>query len=105
MAFRAEPAATLIWPMGNITDTTPTYTWNAVSTATWYNLWVNGPSGNVINLWFSAAGAGCSSGTGTCSATPPTTLALGNHTWWIQTYSSAGHGPWSSGKAFTVKEG
>jgi hypothetical protein len=95
-------AATLVSPSGTITDTTPTYTWNAVSNATWYDLWVNGPSGNVIKQWYTAAQAGCAGGTGTCTVTPPTTLSNGSHTWWIQTWNSAGYGPWSGGLSFMV---
>jgi hypothetical protein len=95
-------AATLVAPSGTISTTTPTYTWNAVSTSTWYYLWVNGPSGNVIKQWYTAAQAGCASGTGTCSVMPSTTLANGSHTWWIQTWNSAGDGPWSAGMSFTV---
>lgn len=61
----------------------PTYTWNHVSVATWYYLWVNGPSGNVIQQWYTSSQANCN-GT-TCSVIPATTLAGGTHTWWIQT--------------------
>lgn len=95
-------AATLISPSGNITDTTPTYTWNAVSNATWYYLWVNDSSGNKIKTWYTSAQASCTSGTGTCSITPSTSLVLGDSKWWIQTWNSAGHGAWSSTKNFSV---
>ena len=94
--------ATLTTPSGIITDTTPSYTWNAVSDSTWYYLWVNDASGNVIKKWYSATAAGCSSGTGTCSVTPSTTLNVGNHTWWIQTYNTVGYGAWSNGLNFTI---
>jgi hypothetical protein len=96
------PAATLVSPSGTSCDTTPTYIWNAVSSATWYYLWVNGPSGPVIQQWYTAAQAGCASGTGTCAIAPATTLATGNHTWWIRTWNSSGYGPWSASKSFTV---
>ena len=96
------PAATLVSPNGNITDTTPTYTWNAVLGSTWYYLWVDDSAGNVIQQWYTAADAGCASGIGTCSVTPTTTLAFGNATWWIQTWNNAGLGPWSSGMTFTI---
>ena len=98
----APPAATLISPAGNITDNTPTYTWNAVSGSTWYYLWVNDSTGNRIKQWYTAAAAGCSSGTGTCSVTPATVLNSGAGTWWIQTYNSSGYGPWSAGKNFNL---
>jgi len=97
-------AATLVSPSGSITNTTPAYTWNAVldsaqgDAATWYYLWVDGPSGNVIKQWYQAS-AVCSGAT--CSVTPIVALGSGNHTWWIQTWNATGYGPWSSGMDFT----
>ena len=95
------PAATLISPSGIIYDTTPTYRWNSASGATYYLLWVNGPSGNVISTWYTASQAGCAPG-GTCSVTPSTTLSGGAHQWWIQTWNSVGYGPWSTGMTFSL---
>jgi secreted trypsin-like serine protease len=96
-------STTLISPSGNIgSNYTPTYTWNAVNTMTWYYLWVDGPSGNVIKQWYTAAEAGCAGGTGTCSVTPTTSLGGGSHTWWVQTYNAAGYGPWSSSLTFST---
>jgi len=94
-------AATLVSPTGAISDTTPTYTWNAVSTATWYCLYVNDATGIKVNKWYAAAEAGCASGVGTCSVTP-TTEVRGAGQWWVRTYNSAGLGDWSSGMAFTA---
>jgi hypothetical protein len=94
--------ATLVSPTGTIGTNIPTYTWNAVSGTTWYYLWVDGPSGNVVKTWYTAAQAGCTSGTGTCSVTPATSLGAGSHTWWIQTYNSVGNGPWSDPMTFTA---
>jgi hypothetical protein len=105
-ALAATPgSATLVSPVGTINEDTPTYTWNAVSDATWYNLWVNDSTGNPIDNWYSAADAGCGSGSGSCSITPETELALGSCVWWIKTYNNDGHGDWSSSLSFTVEEG
>jgi len=95
------PAATLIWPSGSISDTTPTYNWNSASGATYYYLWVNGPSGNRIQTWYTASAVGCSGG-GVCSVTPATTLTGGAHQWWIRTYNSVGYGPWSAVMNFSL---
>jgi bacillolysin len=105
MNFSITPPAlpgkvTLMSPNNSISTTIPTYTWNEVNGATWYYLWVNGPSGNVIKTWYTSADANCN-GT-TCSVTPSTNLSAGSHTWWIQTWNSAGYGPWSNGMTFTV---
>ena len=44
-------AATLNIPNG-VTTNNPTYTWNKVSAATWYYLYVSGPSGYVFTQWY-----------------------------------------------------
>jgi len=95
------PAATLISPSGGISSITPTYRWNSASGATYYYLWVDGPSGNKIKTWYTASQAGCASG-GTCSVTPATTLSNGAHQWWILTWNSNGYGPWSAVMYFRV---
>jgi hypothetical protein len=104
LATAPPAAATLVSPIGgaSTTDTTPAYTWNAVAGSSWYYLWVDGPDSNVILQWFTAAGAGCAAGTGTCSVTPSTVLALGDHNWWIRTWNAAGAGPWSARGELTV---
>jgi hypothetical protein len=64
-------AVTPISPGGNV-GTTPTFTWNAVSGATAYEIYVADPAGAVQKLrqTLSAAQVGCAAGTGTCSFTP-----------------------------------
>ena len=94
--------ATLLSPSGTVTDTTPTYTWNAVENSSWYRLWVNDSSGNKIKKWYTASQAGCAGGTGTCSVSPVATLASGSSKWWVQTWNTAGYGQWSSVKNFVV---
>jgi hypothetical protein len=105
MNFTISPpgAATLMSPSGQINDTTPTYNWNAVSGATWYQLYVNDSTGKKkIQQWYKASEVGCASGAGTCSVTP-TTEVMGSCKWWVQTYGSVGFGPWSlPGMTFTV---
>jgi hypothetical protein len=89
--------ATLTAPTGTITSHTPTYTWNKVSMATWYRLYVKGPSGLVKDQWYQAVSV-CN--TTTCSVASPA-LESGDHIWWVQTYNSVGYGPWRSA-AFKV---
>jgi hypothetical protein len=96
-------AATLVSPAGTIDTKTPTYKWNAVARAAEYDLRVNDSTGNKILQWYSASEAGCASGEATCEVTPPTALAVGPGKWWIQARNSAGIGPLSSGKSFTVE--
>ncbi len=93
-------AASLISPSGTISTTTPTYTWNAVTGATWYLLWVEDRSGAWIAQWYTAFETGCASGT--CSITPSTALAEGVAQWSIETWNDAGSGPWSDAGLFWV---
>ena len=99
----APGTATLVSPSGAITTGTPTYTWNAVAGSTWYYLWVDDSTATAkITQWYRASDAGCAAGTGTCSVTPSVALASGAARWWIQTWNSAGYGPWSRGTDFAV---
>jgi hypothetical protein len=94
----------LISPSGTISDTTPTYTWTGSSAATWYRLYVQGPSGVVIDHWYTAAETNCSSDT-SCAVTPTTALASGNHRWWVQAWGSGIYSAWSSAMDFSVSGG
>jgi hypothetical protein len=100
----APPAATLVSPSGPIGTKMPTYTWNVVAQADSYYLWVNDSAmAGKVTQWIGPATAGCGGGTGMCSFTPPTNLATGAATWWIQTWSTTlGYGPWSAPLNFTV---
>ena len=73
-----------------------------MASATQYLLWLDDSSGGRIRTWYSAAQAGCASGTGMCSLTPGVTLSSGAGQWWIVTNNASGNGPWSSGMAFTT---
>ena len=84
---------------GNIGTNNPTYTWNSVFDASWYYIYIQGPSGLVHADWYSAAQVCVAS---TCSLPNVKTLAVGEHRWWIQTWNSNGYGPWSTGMTFTV---
>ena len=93
---------TLLAPSGVVTTNQPTYSWNAVGTATWYRLWVNDATGNKIATWYTAAQTNCAGGAGTCSIKPAISLAAGTATWWVQGWNPSGEGPWSDGRAFSV---
>jgi hypothetical protein len=97
-------AATVAWPLAGLEGArTPAYRWNHVPASTWYQLWVQ-PAGGapLLQTWY-FAGDVCR---GTrCSVTPSNALTPGtSYTWWVQTWSSRGTGPWNSvaGTTFTV---
>ena len=60
--------------------------------ASWYHLYVKGPSGLIKDQWYAVAS---SCDTTTCTVASPT-LESGDHIWWVQTYNSVGYGPWKS---------
>jgi hypothetical protein len=80
---------------------TPTYSWSAVPTATWYYLWITDRTGVRIQQWYTAGQANCASGVGVCSVTPATAVTPGSAWWWVQTWNSGGYGPWSDPLSFT----
>jgi hypothetical protein len=75
------------------TTTKPTYTWKREPMATWYHVYVKGPSGVVQDTWHQAVNACLGD---LCSADSLNTLTSGNYTWWVQTYNVLGYGPWKS---------
>jgi hypothetical protein len=95
----APPVATQVGPTGSTNNPTPTYTWNEVSGAVEYQLWVTILANDqiVVNQWYPSTV--CTAGV--CSATPPTPLAQGQHNWWIRAKFCTGPGPWSAGMTFT----
>ena len=100
-------AVTSMSPSGNVSTTLPTFTWNAVSDATAYEIYIADPTGAVqkLRLTLSAAQAGCPTGTGSCTFTPASALEVGVASWWMRAVSAAGNGPWSSGVAITISAG
>jgi hypothetical protein len=97
------PATTLVSPIGGASPANPKFTWNAVASATYYQLWINDSDGRGFNTWYDRGQAGCPSGLGTCTITPQVPLKAGPLTWWIRTWNPAGYGPWSSGASFTLQ--
>lgn len=95
-------APTLIAPAGAIGTRTPAYTWQAVSGADSYQLWVGTGSTSALSAWFTAAESGCGPGTGTCAVTPATSLAPGAWSFKVQARGAAGTGAWSFARDFVV---
>ena len=90
--------ATLESPSGKIFETDPTYEWQWDNgAADEYRLYVSGPSGVVFNEWLADSSV-CTGND--CSYTIGEDLALGNHTWYIQTRNSIATGPWTEGMEF-----
>ena len=99
---------TLVSPSGSA-SATPTYTWNAVNGAEQYLLWVDDSSATgKIQTWYTASQVSCSSGTGSCSIAPSTSLASGAAKFYVRAWASCNggtYGDWSNAMNFTVGGG
>jgi len=97
------PAPTLVSPSGTVTTTTPTYSWNAIVSATSYTLLVQNTSGVAVSVDLTPTAAGCGSGTGTCGFTPATALTNGaTYNWFVRATNVGGIGPWGGPNGITV---
>jgi len=111
ISLAAPGQVATISPTGTTTQTTPVYSWTADPEATHYGVWVRTASGDPVirNKWYTAAEAGCATGTA-CSLTPPFPLVNGEYRWWIRaidaTVSPSIKGPWTKpGIRFEVDNG
>jgi len=91
-------------PIGDISETNPLFTFNAVPGATNYHVWVSrvaGPDqGYVKDMWLNAADI-CTAGV--CRANLALSLVRGAYGWWVQSYSPfGGYSPWTSRTDFNV---
>jgi PKD repeat protein len=88
----------LISPVGSDIVALPVYTWNAVSGADSYDLYLGG----VSLKKYSAAEANCATGVGQCTIPQQTALTLGrNYFWNVRAVNAVGVGPWGMGANFT----
>lgn len=92
----------LVEPISGGAAASPQFVWNAQSSASNYYLWVNDPTGTVIQQTYSASQANCGSGSGTCQISPGTSLNSGDISWWVQASNAFGNGQWSARGAFVV---
>jgi len=99
--FTVIPAPTPQTPSGDITDSTPKYTWTKVTGATNYQiqLW----EGTTFIYTYFLNSDAC--GSTTCSRTPTTILANSVYKWRVRAKLDGVWGAWSSSsyKTFTVK--
>jgi hypothetical protein len=77
------------------------FSWDEVTSATQYYLWVEGPSGLLIKKFYTADEADCDAAG--CSIVPARrTWSSGTYTWWVQAWNEAGSGPWSAPLIFEI---
>jgi hypothetical protein len=90
-------APTLTSPTGTISTTLPTFSWNAVTGADYYELWVDNYTTGASKVVYNAAVSGT-------SYTPVTALTAGqSYQWWVKAYSNSGAvSAWSSTGNFSI---
>ena len=90
----AAPVTTA--PTGTDSDTTPTFTWNAVADADSYELWVYHQNTNTHQIVYEA-------GLTQTSFTPSSALPEGTYTFWVRAHTSGGESSvWSGGLGFSI---
>jgi hypothetical protein len=93
-------APTSIGPSGSSAPAFPTYSWNRVSAASWYYLWVQPTGGSPVVLKWLQAHEVCNATT--CAATPVVSLSSGqSYQFWVQTWNDEGYGPFSAAMGFS----
>ena len=104
-AAAAPGRVTLLTPSSFTTTNMPTFSWLAVSDATYYLLRVTDWTETSVDRWYTPAAAGCPLGSGVCSASLGVPLPPGPATWKVLAWSPAGYGPWSDVSAFSIEIG
>lgn len=93
----APGLVTPVSPIGTASSVYPTFVWNAVAGARSYTVHIP----NVGNFQYVASAAGCSTGTGTCSAKPSITLQSGiSYDWYVTAENYMGPGACCLRKSF-----
>jgi hypothetical protein len=93
-------APTLLSPSGTISDTTPSYQWNAVSGATAYRIGVYSVSSASYIILTDVASSMCLGSV--CTYTPSTVLPAGNYQWKLLAKNPIGSSAYSAWKYFTI---
>jgi subtilisin family serine protease len=93
-------------PVGVTNNPTPSFQWNTVPGATWYQLWVTDVSGaapvQLLQNWYQALDV-CSAGA--CAVTPEllTLNSGGAYRWWVRSWNAeGGYGDWNTQTDFSV---
>jgi hypothetical protein len=88
-------------PSGPIGTRTPTYTWNAISNASWYQLSITDALGVVREFWYSPSQSCVSA---PCSVTPNVLLAIGPAQWKVRAWRTSGAGAWTAPFSFEAAD-
>jgi hypothetical protein len=101
-AAEAQPGATTL---GLVQDAGAyTFSWTRVSDATYYYLWVNENGTVKLQQWFTSLEAKCAGSEPSCTVTVPLpAMQFVSGYWFVQTWSPAGYGAWSSQGTYVIR--
>jgi len=108
VVFAEEPvtckvAPTAKTPEDKVGDTSPTFTWQALSGCTNYQLYLANDESILSITWVKAEDAGCAGGSGNCTHKPERVLVEGDYGWWVRGWQPReGTSKWSAGTRFTI---
>src|SRR6185503_4906836 len=94
---------TLVSPTGSVTTSTPSFTWLAMPTTSYYLLNVTDRDNVTYERWYRPADVGCALGTGTCAVAPGIVLKAGAASWKVLTWNGKGYGPWSDTRDILIE--
>ncbi len=99
MDYRVGPVT--VSPVGVTTDTTPTFTWNAIDGAVSYNLWVDNLTTGVMRTIY--VNVPHVNGVAQITYTPPSPMRASDYRWWVQAVAANGDTTgWSIQKDFLI---
>lgn len=83
----------------------PTFSWSSIGVATWYWVWAEDLSGNVLmKKWFSSSGSNCSVIFDECHVVSSFEFS-GSVRWWVLPWNIFGNGGWSAPLEFSTTSG
>lgn len=98
------PTPGVLGPSGVVTEKKPVFSWNSVTGAVSYRLYITNAAGQVVwDTWYTAVEAGCSLG-GVCSVTPTVKLKKKKaYSWQVMAQNAAGvNGLFSAPTVFAI---
>jgi hypothetical protein len=100
-AASAPPAPTLVSPSGAAGSKSPSFRWNAASSATLYYVMANDSTGSRVASWLTPSQVGCASG-GVCTLNTGVTFTSGAGSWQVIAWNPTGYSPWSLPMTFII---
>jgi hypothetical protein len=101
LAAPSVPAPVTSGPSGAIGTRTPTYVWQPVAQAIWYQLAITDALGVNREFWYTPQNA-CPGAS--CSVTPNLLLPVGQSQWRVRAWTTLGAGAWSAWTTFTAAD-